>query len=327
VVGISPPDVTWSVELPALGSSIDPSSGLFTAGGIEGTVLVVATSVANPSLFKRAPVVVVEGCVAPVTSSSPGVRGPMGGVGSCEPTVTISPPSVNLALGATQQFAATVIGAANQAVVWSATGGTITSSGFFTAPTNGGLYTVTARSVEVPTATGSATVVVGTPAACSAPAYGLAGSVTRVENVGSGEFSRTSRASAFVTLCFSPSGGSVVVQQVTGTLTQHVSDPERTVDCSGVFAVRFPHPTLPGQFVESRYSDPRFDSAGVMTSANLFGAVQGTCTATEGTSSFTNVQPLGQGTHTIQNGRIVEIVFDRTGSEVTTTGRFLPVPP
>lgn len=78
VVGVSPSTVTWSIQSPALGSTIGPTSGLFTAGSFEGTVVVVATSVANPNLFKRAPVVVAEGCLAPATSSSSGARAPKG---------------------------------------------------------------------------------------------------------------------------------------------------------------------------------------------------------------------------------------------------------
>ena len=70
VEGIALPGVTWSIPGFALGSAIDPTSGLFTAGSIEGTVLVMATSVGNPFLFKREPVAVVDGCAAPATAAA-----------------------------------------------------------------------------------------------------------------------------------------------------------------------------------------------------------------------------------------------------------------
>ena len=97
------------------------------------------------------------------TPVDPAERGRLLGA-RCAPSVTVSPASVNLAQGATQQFTATVTGATSQAVTWTATGGTITPGGLYTAPSVNGTHTVTARSVEVPTATGSATVVVATPA-------------------------------------------------------------------------------------------------------------------------------------------------------------------
>lgn len=75
-------------------------------------------------------------------------------------TVTVTPASVVLAPGQTQQFSAAVTGVQNPAVTWSADGGAITSGGVFTAPTSAGVYTVTAQSVEKPSAMGTANVEV-----------------------------------------------------------------------------------------------------------------------------------------------------------------------
>jgi len=62
-------------------------------------------------------------------------------------TVSISPASASVATGATVQFTATVSGTSNTSVAWSATGGTITSSGTYTAGPQTGGYSVTATLV------------------------------------------------------------------------------------------------------------------------------------------------------------------------------------
>ena len=76
-------------------------------------------------------------------------------------TVSISPSSASLAVGGTQQFTATVTGTSDTAVTWSATGGTITTAGLYTAPNTAGTYTVTATSATDTTKSASATVTVG----------------------------------------------------------------------------------------------------------------------------------------------------------------------
>src|SRR5207248_1110404 len=77
--------------------------------------------------------------------------------------VAISPTSASLQAGGTQQFTATVTGTTNTAVTWSATGGTISSSGLYTAPSTAGTYTVTATSVADSTKSASARVTVTAP--------------------------------------------------------------------------------------------------------------------------------------------------------------------
>lgn len=79
---------------------------------------------------------------------------------SCGLTVIVSPATAQLAPGGTQPFTAVVDGDTNQAVTWSTTGGTISSSGVLTAPTTEGTVTVTARSVVDPSVTGNAVVTV-----------------------------------------------------------------------------------------------------------------------------------------------------------------------
>lgn len=72
---------------------------------------------------------------------------------SCTPKV--------IAPGATSQCSATVSGTGSAAVNWSASGGTIDSSGLFTAPANAGTATVTATSTQVSSETAQATITVG----------------------------------------------------------------------------------------------------------------------------------------------------------------------
>src|SRR5262249_15547041 len=79
----------------------------------------------------------------------------------CTPiTVDVTPPSVSLQAGAQQQFSATVHGTPNPNVTWTATGGTITSTGLFRAGSAGGEFKVRAISVVDPNAFGEATVTI-----------------------------------------------------------------------------------------------------------------------------------------------------------------------
>ena len=99
--------VTWS----ATGGTIN-SAGLYTAPSAAGTYTVTATD----STGNHASASVNVTAIA----------------------LSISPTSASLSAGQTQQFTA------NVAVTWSATGGTITSAGLYTAPAAAGTYTVTA---------------------------------------------------------------------------------------------------------------------------------------------------------------------------------------
>ena len=83
--------------------------------------------------------------------------------------VGVQPLTASLAPGGTQQFTATVTGASNTAVTWSASGGTITSAGLFTAPQNGGSYIVRATSAADSRSSGSALVTVSGGAAVVEP--------------------------------------------------------------------------------------------------------------------------------------------------------------
>ena len=77
--------------------------------------------------------------------------------------VTVSPTSASLLTNDTQQFTATVTGSSNVAVTWSATGGTISSTGRYTAPATAGSYMVKATSTADTSVSALATVTVSAP--------------------------------------------------------------------------------------------------------------------------------------------------------------------
>ena len=121
--------------------------GTFTAPSKPGTVTVTATT-------RR----ILSG------SATVTVKCPAGQVefdGECRTiSVTIAPANPALAPGAQQQFTATVHNTTNQAVTWTSSGGSITATGRFTAPSQPGSVTITARSKEDTTKTGTTTVTV-----------------------------------------------------------------------------------------------------------------------------------------------------------------------
>jgi hypothetical protein len=75
-------------------------------------------------------------------------------------TVAVTPGTRTLVTGGSYTFAATVTNAPSAAVTWTASGGTITAGGAYTAPATAGSYTVTATSVWPGTTAGTATVTV-----------------------------------------------------------------------------------------------------------------------------------------------------------------------
>ena len=87
--------------------------------------------------------------------------------------VALTPATAAVPAGGSQPFSATVTNAANTAVTWSASGGTISGTGTaitWLAPATGGSFTVTAASVEDPTKSANATVTVSPATVTLAPA-------------------------------------------------------------------------------------------------------------------------------------------------------------
>jgi hypothetical protein len=142
VVGSTNTAVTW-----ASSSGTISSSGLFTAPTVSAGTSVTVTATSNANTSKKASATVA---VNPTGSTI---------------SVTVSPSSTTLTAGNTQQFSATVQGTSNTAVTWSATAGTVSSAGMFTAPnvSSNTSVTVTATSSASTAKKASATVAVTPP--------------------------------------------------------------------------------------------------------------------------------------------------------------------
>jgi hypothetical protein len=147
VNGSSNQGVNWSLSPagdPAFGF-IDSISGLYTAPSVvpsPATVTVRATSQAMSSAVGTA-LVTITGPPPPPIS------------------VTISPTSASVRVGRTVQFKATVQNTTNQKVTWSATAGTISTSGLYAAPSSvPSPNPVTVKAVSAADSTKSATATV-----------------------------------------------------------------------------------------------------------------------------------------------------------------------
>jgi hypothetical protein len=82
--------------------------------------------------------------------------------------IALTPNSASLAPGATRQFTAMVTGTDNRAVTWTATGGSISPMGLYTAGAAIGSFIVTATSIQDPTRSASASITITTPTTSSA---------------------------------------------------------------------------------------------------------------------------------------------------------------
>jgi hypothetical protein len=181
VTGSTNTAVIWT----ATGGTVS-ASGLYTAGAAAGSFAVTATSVADPT--KSASAAVAVTAAAPVVA------------------VTVSPTTASVAVSATQQFTATVTGNANTAVTWSATSGTVSAAGLYTAPAAAGSFVVTATSVADPTKSASATVTV-----TAAPVVAVAISPTTASILTNAtqQFTATVTGNANTAVTWSATGGTV----------------------------------------------------------------------------------------------------------------------
>ena len=121
-------------------------------------------------------------------------------------TLSVSPTSASLQPGATQQFSATVTGSTNAAVTWTATGGTISTSGLYTAPSTAGTYTVKATSVADNTKSASATVTV---TAAPVIAVSITPTSASLQTSTTRQFSATVTGTTNTAVTWSATGGSV----------------------------------------------------------------------------------------------------------------------
>ncbi|WPB80765.1 hypothetical protein KYC5002_16715 [Archangium violaceum] len=106
-----------------------------------------------------------------------------GGGNSPQVTVAVDPAAVTLPMAGTQRFTATVTGASDTSVTWTATGGEITQAGGFTAPRQEGTYRVRATSVADTARYAESVVTVTKPPPPTIQAFTAAASTI---NVGEG---------------------------------------------------------------------------------------------------------------------------------------------
>jgi hypothetical protein len=122
--------VNWT----ATGGTID-AGGTYTAGSVVGTYKVIATSASNSTLADTATVIVTTATTSPVLQA-----------------VVVTPSTVSLQAGGTQQFVANgrMSDGTSSAVTvkWTATGGTISSGGLYTAGSIAGTFRVSASTTS-----------------------------------------------------------------------------------------------------------------------------------------------------------------------------------
>ena len=300
VSGTSNTAVTWSVT----GGSISPA-GLYTAPSAAGTYTVKTTSAADSTKSATASVTVTA---APVVA------------------VSISPGTATVKTGTTQQFAATVTGNSNTAVTWSATGGTISAAGMYTAPGSAGTYTVKATSTADTTKAASATVTVTAAAAqiaVSPTAINFSSTTTNSSSIQSLTLANTGGSNLSVTgatvigTAFSISGASFPMTIVAGQ--------------SAALSVKFA-PTTTGSFtgsvsVSSNASNaaPAVTLSGSATAASTFLLSASPTTLSfgsvvEGTSTSKTVALSNTGT-----GSLSITAANFTGTGFSLSGVSLPI--
>jgi len=161
----------------------------FSTGGFDVTGAAPSSGGATGSKTASIPNGPLSAGVSLMVDCNLGTLCPGGSGGAIH--VAVTPAPVTVQVNAVQQFAAVVTGTTNQAVTWSvdeASGGTVDSTGRYTAPGSPGQFHVRATSQQDPTKSGFATVTVPQPAATvtitlSQPSVATLGSMTLTAQV------------------------------------------------------------------------------------------------------------------------------------------------
>jgi hypothetical protein len=230
VTGTSNTAVTWT----ATGGTIS-NTGLFTAGSTPGAFTVTATSVADTTKFST----------AQITIPAPAV------------SVLVTPNSATVQIGQTQQFSATVTGSSNTAVTWTATGGTISNTGLFTAGSTSGAFTVTATSVADTTKSSAAQVTIPTPTV----SVSVNPTSATVQPVQTKQFTATVTGTANTAVTWTATGGTISSTGLytaganTGSFTATATSVADTSKSATASVTIGSSPTLPGLPPIPRQSD------------------------------------------------------------------------
>ena len=172
VDGLPGSDVKWTVTGGTASTPISSDAMTYTAGAAAGSFTVIATSLVDTTRSATAVVQIGDACPAPRVLGGRARKGAtnVSSVDQCPVMdISLTPTIASVAVGGTRQFTATLVGVANTQVAWSATGGTISPTGLFTAGSTAGSFTVTATSVAVPGLNAAAQIQVVIPSAWAVP--------------------------------------------------------------------------------------------------------------------------------------------------------------
>ncbi len=310
VVAITP---SWSVV--AGGGSIDPNSGIFTAGSTVGTY----TNTVRASVGTIGGVATVNVTNGPVAS------------------ITVTPNPATVAASATQQFTAVARDAGNNVVtitpVWSIVngGGTIdATTGLFTAGTTGGTFANTVRATSG-SVSGTATVTVTTGPVLSII---VSPNPANVQVNGTQQFTATGRDASGNTVpitpvwsvvngggTINPSTGLFTAGSVAGTFTNTVMATSGTV--SGTATVNVT--VGPSPIVNLGAAAPNGVMAGTAFTCVNLGTINADIAISPG-STVTGFPPcVITGTQNLNNAIAVQAQSDLTNAYNTLAG--LPCPP
>ena len=189
------PPYTFAVISGALpnGLTLDPNQGLVTGTPtLSGTsnFRVNINDSAGSSLRIRAQIV-----IGAISTTSPTI------------SIAISPASASLQAGASQQFSATVQGTSNTAASWSASAGTISSSGLFTAPQVSATTSITITATSAASGAQANAAVTVSPIAPITVA--VTPNVASIPSGGSQQFSASVQGTGNTAVTWRASSGSI----------------------------------------------------------------------------------------------------------------------
>lgn len=265
-----------------------------------------------------------------------------GSSGTTPPTpvvgITISPTTATVASGGTQQFSATVTGSSNTAVTWTASAGTINSSGLFTAPavTTQTTVTVTATASADTSKSATATVTVNAPP----PPVSITISPTTatVSSGGTQQFTATVTGSSNTAVTWTASSGTInssglftapaVTAQTTVTVTA-TSAADTSKSASATVMVTTPPPpaiTITGIVPSPLYLDSEAIVGNIQINGSGFAAGDvlhigppfSDLTLAQGTASNQILVNLGFDTSHYMPGWITFSVSDGNGNTSNT---------
>jgi parallel beta-helix repeat protein len=287
------PSLSWT----ATGGTVD-STGLYTAGSVPGTYMAIATTTNG----------VADTATVTVTASAPVVA-----------QITLSPATTTLVEGGSKQFSA--IGKASDgstvgvSPAFTATGGTVTPAGVYTAGMNPGSFRVIATD-PVTSVADTAAVTVTVPAA-TLQSIILTPSTVSLSPGGTQQFAASGKMSdgstATVPVTFAATGGAIsssgmfTAGTTTGTYRVTATDPQSGLADSAQVTIAAAAPTLqsvvltPATVSLTPGGKQQFVASGKMSDGST-SPITASFTATGGTVTGTGYYTAGA---TLGNFRVI----------------------